>query len=292
MTDRKSLLNLPSKVKKYILLILSIVGSVFACTNQEITSDQLQYSTTNDSTLFYYQKGWQQIMDQGFYGPAEVSYRKALEFDPDFLVGKSVLARLTTDLEERLQLFEELEAEKSKIAGDERLILDVYIALTEFTNIREQEPEKAPAFLENVLNLAEQNFRQIVHKYPEEIYLKSEYIEILHSLQGPEASLDSLNAITTNEQKDNPFLLGYAAGINAEMGNYQMALIQANRLNHIIQDSLIPKPFVVYADVHYKWGENLEIAKQMVDRAVRLDPRNLDASRLKTRIDKALNNKE
>lgn len=230
-------------------------------------------------------------MDQGFYGPAEVSYRKALTFDPAFLVGKSVLARLTTNLEERLQLFEELKAKKSQITGDERLVLDVYIALTEFTNVREQDPEKAPAYLEKALQLAETNFRQIVHKYPDEIYLKAEYIEILHSLQGPEASLDSLNALTTDQQKDNPFLLGYAAGINAEMGNYQMALTLANRLNYIMQDSLIPKPFVVYADVHYKWGENLELAKKMADRAVELDSRNLDASRLKKRIDLAIKNK-
>ncbi len=276
-------------INNNVLSLLLIGFFLFSCQQVEVLEEEgLRYSTSHDSTRYYYQKGWLQIMDQGFYGPAEVSYRKALEFDPDFLVGKSVLARLTTDLEERLQLFEELEAEKERITGDERLILDVYIALTEFTNVREQEPEKAPAYLEKTLELAEKNFRQIVHKYPEEIYLKAEYIEILHSLHGPEASLDSLNALTTDEQKDNPFLLGYAAGIQAEMGNYQMALMQANRLNYILQDSLMPKPFVVHADIHFKWGENLELAKKMADRAVELDPRNLDASRLKKRIDEAL----
>jgi hypothetical protein len=100
-----------------------------------------------------------------------------------------------------------------------------------------------------------------------------------------------LNALTTDQQKDNPFLLGYAAGINAELGNYQMALVQANRLSHMTQDSLIPKPYVVYADIHYKWGENLELAKQMADRAVKLDPRNLDAGRLKAKIVEALQRK-
>jgi tetratricopeptide (TPR) repeat protein len=277
-------------VNKNIFFILSLCCLLYSCGQSDVAIDSL-YSTSSDSTLYYYQKGWQQIMDQGFYGPAEVSYRKALEFDPDFLVGKSVLARLTTDLEERLQLFEELEAQKGQITGDERLILDVYIALTEFTNIREQEPDKAPEYLQKALRLADANFRQIVPKYPNEVYLKAEYIEILHSLQGPKASLDSLNALTTDQQKDNPFLLGYAAGLNAELGNYQMALVQANRLSHMTQDSLIPKPYVVYADIHYKWRENLELAKQMADRAVKLDPRNLDASRLKAKIEEALDNK-
>jgi len=86
--------------------------------------------------LFYYQLGWRQIMDEGNYGPAEVSYRRALQFDPKFQLGKSVLARLTPNLEERLRLFEEIQQEKITITGDERLILDVYIGLTHFTNVR------------------------------------------------------------------------------------------------------------------------------------------------------------
>lgn len=40
-------------------------------------------------------------MDEGRYGEAEVSYGKALAYDAEILVGKSVLARLTLNLDER-----------------------------------------------------------------------------------------------------------------------------------------------------------------------------------------------
>ena len=43
-------------------------------------------------------------MDYGDYSEAEVSYRKALSFDDNFLVGQSILARITPDLEERLAI--------------------------------------------------------------------------------------------------------------------------------------------------------------------------------------------
>ncbi len=275
-------------MKNLLLVSILFCLCLLACQKTPPSNNgKLAFSTDNDSTLFYYQKGWQQIMDEGNYGPSEVSYRKALEFDPDFLVGKSVLARLTTSLEERLQLFEELEAKKNTIKGDERLVLDVYIGLTEYTNIREQEPEKVQEARSKVLALAENNFRQIVHKYPEEIYLKSEYIEILHSLKGPKASLDSLQALLLDHQKDNPFLLGYAASMEAKQGNFEEALTKAKHLKTVINDPTVPKSHAVFADVYFQMG-SLNLAKKYADRAVELDPRNLDASRLKARIDEEL----
>ena len=57
------------------------------------------YSTSSEKALEEFRKGWVQIMDQGHYGAAEDSYRNALAYDPDFVIGKSVLARLTLDLE-------------------------------------------------------------------------------------------------------------------------------------------------------------------------------------------------
>lgn len=260
---------------------------MFACQPSESPTN-LTYSTSSDSTMYYYNLGWEQIMDNGQYGAAEVSYRKALSFDPEFLVGKSVLARLTLDLEERIRIFEEVEAEKHQINGDERLILDVYLALTEFTNIREQTPEQAKEVLTQVLQLAEKNFREIVRKYPNQIYLKSEYIEVLHSNHGPRVALDSLIALTSAEQKENPFLVGYAASMYAELAEFEQALANARRLDAIISDPSLPKSFAVFADVYFAM-DSLELAKQNADRAVELDARNLDASRLKTKIDAAIN---
>lgn len=248
----------------------------------------LEYSVASDSTLYYYNLGWKQIMDDGFYGPAEISYRKALSFDPNFLVGMATLARLTLDLEERIQLFQDIEDHKSSIKGDERLVLDVYQGLVHFTNVREQDPSKAKSVIDSVLILAEENLRHITHQYPNEIYLKSEYVEIINSNHGAQAALDSLDVLTTSTQKDNPFMLGFSASLHAKEGNFKEALKAAHRLKRIIDNDDIPKSYAVFADVFHAmeaWAQ----AKENADQAVLLDPRNLDASRLQTKIDEAIN---
>lgn len=237
--------------------------------------------------MFYYQLGWRQIMDEGNYGPAEVSYRRALQFDPKFQLGKSVLARLTPNLEERLRLFEEIQQEKITITGDERLILDVYIGLTHFTNVREEHLELVSSILDSVLKLAENNLRVIIHKYPEKVYLKSEYLEILHAIYGPKKAIDSLHTLVTENQKNNWFINGYLAGMYAELEQYDKALQVAQKLEQSINNVQIPKAQVVYADIYYKKQEYL-LAKKYADQAVLLDSKNIDAIRLKTRIDQEI----
>lgn len=244
-------------------------------------------SVVSDSALYYYELGWKQIMDEGNYGPAEISYRRALEHDANFLIGKSVLGRLTLDLDERLQIQNELEDRKEVITGDERLILDVYSALVNFTNAREQKAPDTQKILQKAFHLAEENLGTIAHKYPKEIYMKAEYIEFLHARYGPRNALDSLDALTTKEQKENPFLLGYSASMQAEMDNFEVALRQARRLKEIIKDTTIPKPYAVFADVYFQM-DSLELGKINADNANRLDPRNLDALRLKEKIDELI----
>ena len=226
-------------------------------------------------------------MDEGRYGEAERSYRKALKNDPEFLIGKSVLARLTLDLEERLALYKDLQEGMSKINGDELLILEVYTAFVNYTNLRDQKSPDAKATIQEALVLAEKNLKKIVQKYPNEIYLKAEYIEMLHSLYGPKQALDSLNSLTTSVQKENPFLLGFSASMNAEVEAFDIAIKNANRLKEVINDSTQPKTFAVLADVYFQKGD-LEVAKSYADKANELDPRNLDASRLKQKIDNAI----
>jgi len=229
-------------------------------------------------------------MDEGNYGPAEVSYRKVLQHDPDFLIGKSVLGRLTLDLEERLEIEKEVHSKKEKIQGNERLILEVYHGLVKFTNAREQKSLDVNSILQQTFWLAEKNLGKIAHKYPEEIYMKAEYIEFLHSRYGPRNTLDSLEVLTTPEQKDNPFLLGFAASMHAEMGNFEKALKMANRLKKVIKDSMIPKPYAVLADIYLQM-DSLQLAKINAEKATNLDPRNLDASRLKKKINVKLDEK-
>jgi len=274
-------------INRTLVFGVFILLSILSCSNFHNASKTLQYSTSNDSTLYYYKKGWKQIMDLGAYTDAEVSYRKALRFDPNFLLGKSVLARLTSDLEERLNLYRELEAEKETLNDAERKIFEVYKALTYFTNVREQTPKKAKATLDSVFVIAEKNLREIVHRYPNEIYLKAEYIEVLHSLYGAEITIDSLNVLTEEDPVVNPFLLGYEAELEAEVGNFETAIQKARELERLMQSYKTPKPYAVLAAIYFDM-DSLQKAKSYADKAFQLDPRNLDASRIKTKIDQKL----
>ena len=263
----------------YLYLAIFLLIACGSSTNQE-----LAYSTTSEKALEEYRKGWVQIMDEGRYGAAEDSYRKALEFDPDFLVGKSVLARLTLDLEERLAFENELFEKREEVQGDERLLLDVYRALVRYTNLRDQRVPQAGKILTETIEIAEKNLRQLTHKYPKETYLKAKYIEFLHSRYGPKKTLDSLASLLLPEQKKNPFLLGVSASLHAELDEFDIALEQAKELEKIINDATQPKPYAIYAYV-YLQKRDLELAKINADKANELDPLNLDASRLKERID-------
>jgi tetratricopeptide (TPR) repeat protein len=279
--------NSKYRQKVYVFIFTAFILLFLNSCSKGDEKHLVQYSTTSDSTLFYYNKGWKQIMDYGDYSKAEMSYRKALTFDDNFLVGKSVLARLTLDLHERLSIYKTLETNKSSIKGDERLILDVYIALTHYTNLRDQKSPDTKKALHDALALSETNFGKIIHKYPQEIYLKSEYIEILHSIYGAEKTLDSIKVLTTDAQKLNPFILGYKAILTAETENYNEAINLANTLVKILKAETVARPDAILADIYLKKGD-YKMAKIHADKAHNMDPKNLDASRLKEKIDKLL----
>ncbi len=135
--------------------------------------------------------------------------------------------------------------------------------------------------------MSEKNFGKIVHKYPQEIYLKSEYIEVLHTLYGAETALDSLNILTLESQKSNPFILGYKAILTAETKNYKEALAYANTLAEILKDQNVARPDAILADIYFKM-KDYKTAKIHADKATKIDPKNSDASRLKIKIDKLL----
>ncbi len=268
------------------ILVIALIFSLMSCTSK-YSKKFVRYTNSSDSTMIHYNKGWQQIMDFGDYAAAEMSYRKALEYDPNFLVGKSVLARLTLNLEERLNLYQTIEDHKHTIKGNERLILDVYQALTRYTNLRDQKSDMAKSALQEALNIGEYNFRKIVHEYPHEIYLKSEYIEILHAQYGARQTLDSMRKLVTKRQEKTPFLLGYKAILTAETKNFKGALVYAQALAEQMKDVKAAKPDAILADIYFKM-EDYKKAKIYADRAFNIDPRNLDASRLKEKIDKKL----
>jgi len=267
------------------VITLIIVFTFITCTNEHAPeADKLRFTAASDSTIYYYRLGWTQIMDYGQYTEAEHSYRRALMFDADFLTGKSVLARLTTNQEERKELLQQIYENRHTITGDERLVLDVYTALTEFTIARDDDDPEAPNLLNNTLELAERNLRKIVNRYPGEVHIKAEFIEVLNYRHGPKAALDSLAAHIPGNRIENPFLLGYAAGMHASLGNFETALKKAAQLDSTLTNPEWPKTHAVYADIYLKMDDPAT-ACPYAEKAYALDQNNVDVQRLIAQCD-------
>jgi hypothetical protein len=64
--------------------------------------------------VFTTNKGWQEIIDNGRWTLSETYYRKAITFDTGFLIGESLVGRITQDADERFKLLNELETLKDK----------------------------------------------------------------------------------------------------------------------------------------------------------------------------------
>lgn len=270
-----------------------LLSVLLSCTNQTVEQSAPPhfYSTQRDSTLHYYLLGWHQILNQGNYGPAEVSYRKALSFDSDFLLGQSVLARLTEDLEERQGFYDQIQPQADQVENEEGDLLAVFLSLMRYTLLREKDPEAAAAWRPELLANAQDLLCGVRRKHPNIDYIESECVEFIHATQGAAAALDSMALFRKDRVISNPFLDGYQAVLLAELKQYEEALKLAESLARTDQGQAIPRPDVIMAHVYFAWGK-LQEAKMHADRAVEMDPRNLEASRLQSSILAALSQQE
>jgi len=204
-----------------LLLILSCI--IFSCQKENVPN-RYNFGTENDSALYYYNKGWQYILDTGEWTKSEEAYRKALTFDTDFILGQGIVGKITTNLQERLTILKELESKKDQVSNDERLLLDDLMLVLELFNSRDQNIKLDNAFIKNFYESSEKGMRTFIHKYPNESYIKAEYIEVLHANHGAQTALDSIDVLTTSEQKDLPFFISYSAFLESELGNYKKSI--------------------------------------------------------------------
>ena len=269
-------------MKSFLLLQLSLILSLVGAQAQ-----RLSLSTQSDSSLYYYYQGWRNVLDEGDYTASERSFRKMVKFDPDFVVGMILLGRISSNREEREQIETLVEMRKSNIHGDERLLLDVFQGLLVLTNLRDKDPAAAKVQREKAFAVGEANLRVIAHRYPADVHTLSEYIEVLHYRHGAKVALDSINKLCTKSQLSNPFILGFTAQLEGEQGMYEKALQKAAALRVHFSGQPVPKPHVVFADIYVKMGKKAE-AQDAVEKALALDPGNLDAQRLKVKIEKML----
>lgn len=254
------------------------------CSCQQTKENTYDYGSKNDSAVYYFNKGWEHIMDYGQWTLSEAAFRKAVKMDSTFLIGKSLVGKITQNLDERKQLLKELKKEKHKISRDDQLLLEITLATMELMNARDQKIDLGSDFVTHFGTLGERNYRKFVHKHPNESYMKAEYVEFLHAQYGARQALDSLYVLVSNSQKELPFFISYSALLEADLGHYEKALQIADRFKSSINDSNIPAPYVLYAQIYSKM-DRLKLAKNYVDKAVQLDTNHIIAKRLKSTID-------
>ena len=266
---------------KSLICILFCSFGLSICAQGDV--GKLPYSTDNDSALYYLDLGWKQIMDEGRFSASEVSFRKAYALDSSFLIAKSLVARITADLRERVGLCEELQSELSLVNGEEWLVLNTFYRLAMLMNARDVGASDLSAIRNETILISEIQLGQVVHAYPNEPYLKSEYIEFIHANKGGQAALDSMDVLFPKSQENPPFITGYEATLRAELGQYEEALTLAQEFMNTSNDVTAPKPYLLLADVYYQM-DSLGQARRYAEKAFKLDPLNLGAQRMMERV--------
>lgn len=277
-------------MQKAILYSLFLALLVISC-QQTPSTESFNYGTKNDSALYYFNKGWEQILDLGQWTLSEESFRKAVEFDNDFLIGKSLVGRISGDLTERQEIFEEIWLNRDFVSDDERLLLNIFISNINMMNLRGTETGVSSEIREKHRSLAERNFRSFVHKYPKESYMKAEYIETLHAVYGSDQTLDSLKKLITPAQEMLPFYISYSANLKTEMGDFEGAFADAEKVKNVLNDPMIPQQYVLFSEIYYAM-DSLELAMAHIKRAVDLDPKHLIAQGMKSRIERRMSANE
>jgi len=270
------------RFKKIHFLFLSILIGFTACQKNE-PSVTYNYGTKIDSALYYFNKGWVSIMDEGRWMDSEKFYRKAVTFDDDFILGKSLVGRITQNLYERIAIQKELEDKIVTLDEDSKLLLQVYLANIRSMNKRGQGLRLKPSDSKNRLDLSERNFRSFLKKHPNEDYIKAEYIEVLHRKYGAKTALDSMYLLATERQLKLPFYIHYNATIETELGNFERALELADDLKNSLNNPMAPNQYLILADIYYQM-DSIRQAKFMIEKVVSLDPKHLIALALKEKI--------
>jgi outer membrane PBP1 activator LpoA protein len=270
------------------LLLNCLVVLATACHTQPNTAS-FDYGTQNEAARTYFFKGFEEILDNGRWTASEAAFRKAVELDPDWMLGKSLVGRITQNLEERQELLKEIELKKEQTGEYERLLLDVNIRSLKAANNRDQGIKNSEKFVKSRNQLAERNFGRISRKFPKDNYFKAEYIEYLHHNYGAQVALDSLNAMATNAQMKLGFYISYSATLALELGNMEKALSLSSVLDETLNDPSFTSPLLLKAQV-YLAQDSLLKAKEYVDKVVQMDSNHLIAIGLQGTVNRRLEN--
>lgn len=249
--------------------------------------EHFNYGTKLPEARAHYQKGWEQILDRGEWTLAEASFRKAVELDSNFLLGWSQVGRISQNPKERALIFKQLSDKKSRLTGWEKKLLEVYLGSLELIDARDRGIQISRKQISDFYSLSENHFSGFLKVYPNEIYVYSEYVEVIHGIYGPKPALDSLQSQVVKGNKLNPFLISYTAQMQAELKDFENAFQTASESERRLNNPKLPIISFTNAFIYFEKGQ-FESAGKFLDQTLILDKNHTLAQRLKKRLDQKL----
>jgi hypothetical protein len=271
----------------YILIAVIWLLTSYGCERTGRNGGPYHYGTESDAAREYFFKGWEEILDNGRWTASEAAFRKAVALDPEWLLGKSLIARITRDAQEKEQLLKDLQLNITAAGPEERKLLEVNMLSIAASVNRDRGISNTQEFNERRRDLAEKNFGEFIRKYPEDDYFKAEYIEFLHANHGARTALDSLNALATKDQMSLGFFISYKATLELELGNTNTAIELSEQLNQQFDDPGYTSPLMLKAQI-YMAQDSLLKASALVDKVVAMEPNHLIAHGMQQQLQKVL----
>ncbi|MDP5053558.1 MAG: hypothetical protein NWP69_07205 [Congregibacter sp.] len=260
-----------------------------ASTTESVSADSAEYDYygVDKNALALYRQGWSEILERGRWTEAERLYREAMLIDPDFIIGKSVLARITDDPKERQALTAEIERDIDGVDTSGRWVLDPYLMTLLLINARESAQTLPEDFRRDLAQLAVKNYRSFLQEYPGEWAVRVEYIEWIHAQQGPENALTAIEEMQEQDSTSSVRMSYFPAYFYAELGDYPRATALAEQFVESLGPGDWPQAHYIAAFIAYQ-REDYAVASDAINRALRLDPKHLIAQRLRKEIDAAI----
>ncbi len=249
--------------------------------------EPFDYGTKSSEALAHYQKGWEQILDQGEWTSAEASFRKAVELDSNFLLAWSQVGRISKSPEERSLIFKQLSDKKSQSNDLEKKLLEVYLSSLELIDSKDRGIPITRDRISEFYSLSERNFSDFLQVYPAEVHVYSEFIEVIHGIYGPQAALDTLAEGPSKGKQIPTFLISYTAQMQAELKDFEAAMETAENLKKSMDEPDLPIIPFTYAFIYFEM-EHYEEAGKLLDQTLALDKNHTLAQRLKKRVEEKL----
>lgn len=266
----------------FLLCVVSVFPSALPAAASPVDDGFYSFDNTNPRALALYRQGWLEILEYGRWTESERLYREALRVDPSFVIGKAVLARITSDAQERRELHRQIERDAHLVDADGQLILGVYVDTLTLIDARDTGAALEPGFRERMAEQAVQRYELFVRKYPNEWSVLIEYIEWVHALDGPQAAIAAAQTMNSLYQS-SPSYSYFLAYFHAELKNFSTAIQLANEFSTQLDAQVHPQASYIRAFIALQQGQR-ETARRSIERALEIDSKHLLAQRLAREI--------